>query len=107
MCTTVSHRMESVREYMNTIMTYATTGFLTLLMSTQRHNHLLKWKDVKILHSGLEKRMKTVEAAHITVGMKAVMNYREGFISLSQTTATLVISMIGQPTSSVNIFLGR
>ena len=87
-------------------MTYATTGFITFL-STQRDNFLPRWKDVKILHSSLEKIRKAVQAAHIKAGMKAVMNHREGLISLSQATARLIVSMIGQPTSSVNLFPRR
>ena len=62
---------------------------------------------MEIFHSDLEKRMrKTVELFHIIAEVETVMNLHDGFISLSQATATLITSMIVQPTSFVNSFSG-
>ena len=76
-----------------------------LVVHVERYNHLARLKDVKILQSDLEEG-KTVEAAHIIAGLEAVRNHREGLISLSQATARLIISTIGQPISFVNLFPG-
>ncbi|MPC90981.1 hypothetical protein E2C01_085989 [Portunus trituberculatus] len=68
----------------------------SLVVHARDKGHLPAWDGVKILHTGLEKKLrKTVKAAHITI--EEATNHREGFVCLSRTAAKLIISTVGRP----------
>ncbi|MPC85495.1 hypothetical protein E2C01_080274 [Portunus trituberculatus] len=68
----------------------------SLVVHARDKGHLPACHGVKILHTGLEKKLrKPVKAAHITT--EEATNHKEGFVCLSRTAAKLIISTIGRP----------
>ena len=61
----------------------------SLVIHATRSGHLPAWKDVRTLHSGLEKKKRrTLEAAYIAT--EPATNHREGFIKLAGTAARIL-----------------
>ena len=62
----------------------------SLVLHVEEHGHLPRWENVAALHTKLEKRKrKLVEAAYIATSL--ITNHREGFVSLSRSTAKLTL----------------
>lgn len=74
----------------------------SLVIHIDKHNHLPRWQDAKIIHKGLDKRIrKAMEAAYICMDRKQTTNHREGFLCWAKTGADIAITTGGKAVSNI------
>lgn len=74
----------------------------SLVVHAEEHGHLPIWDAARILHAGLNRRMRrTLEAAHITPGKKAT-NHRKGSVNLVNAMVRLILRRPIKPSKGTN-----